>query len=39
MAVAGEEFPIIAAIRKRQGLPPATGALSNPKEKPLPEGD
>lgn len=36
-AVAGEEFPIIGAIRKRQGLPPTATAISRPKEKPLPD--
>ena len=34
--VAGVQFPIIAAIRSRQGLPPATGALSRRNEKPPP---
>lgn len=35
-AVAGEMFPIIAAIRKRQGLDPVPIALTHSKETPLP---
>lgn len=31
--VAGVEFPVIAAIRKRQGLHPVPGAISKPGEK------
>jgi hypothetical protein len=34
--VAGEKFPIIASIRKRQGLPPARGALWKEGEHPPP---
>lgn len=37
--VAGVRFPIIAAIRKGQGLPPAPGALKKSGEKPLPPKD
>jgi len=35
--VAGVKFPVIAAIRKRQGLPRADGAISRRGEKPLPK--
>jgi len=35
--VAGVKFPVIAAIRKRQGLPRAAGAISQRGEKPLPK--
>lgn len=35
-AVAGEVFPIIAAIRKRQELPPVPNAISRPTESALP---
>jgi len=37
--VAGVKFPVIAAFRKRQGLPPAAGAITRPGEKPLPPKD
>jgi len=37
--VAGVTFPIIAASRKRQGLPPTPGALKKAAEKPLPPKD
>ena len=35
-AVAGVSFPVIAAIRRRQGLPPAAGAITRPNERSLP---
>jgi hypothetical protein len=34
--VAGVKFPVIGAIRKRQGLTTVTGAVALPTEKPLP---
>jgi hypothetical protein len=37
--VAGERFPIISSIRRRQGLPPARGGLSRASERPLPPRD
>lgn len=37
--VAGVSFPIIAAIRRKQGLPTTPGALKKPGEKPLPLKD
>ena len=37
--VAGVTFPVIAAIRERQELPQAAGAITRPGEKPLPPKD